>query len=309
MEAGSRGKLATLIEELLRGAAGFELFQALQLAEATGGGVRLRPAAEISFPAADLRRCRLDSRGRLEFEINLLGLYGVDSPLPSYLLEAAAGEEETATPLRQFLDLFAHRLYQLLYQGWKKHRPASGRPDGLFEAYLDAFAGASDRPDAGSRCFAGLFGRRLRSADALAGMLGEHLGLAVTVHPFQPRWVGVEERTALGADRCPRLGEDTLLGDRVLDCSRQVGIEIGPIGFDNAQPFLPGQPQAAGLLRLVGRYLPPGIGFELDLLLRVEGEASPLGGEIRLGWTPLLAGSTGRVTTVRLTDPTLVSTS
>lgn len=300
MEASVRPHLPALIEELLADAPHYDFCQAVRLAEelSPGGqrpgrlpaGMRLRPAAEISFPAADIRRCRLDGQGRLEFQLGFLGLYGVDAPVPHDLLEAAAGEEESAAPLRAFLDIFSARLYELLYFGWKKYRPAGTGGSTLFEKYLDALSGLGEG-EAGpeERLFAGPYGGRVRSAEALSGLLSEYLETQVEVRSFRPRWIKVAGRPVLGGGDLA-LGENVVLGERILDVTRRVEIRIGPLSPARARDLFPGGSRSAVLYRLVWRYLPPAVDFELCLLVRSEGGPPLTLGkdDIRLGWDSYL---------------------
>lgn len=301
------------MEELLANAPQYDFCQAVRLLEelSPGGerpgrlsaGIRLRPAPEISFPAADIRRCRLDAQGRIEFQLAFLGLYGVDAPVPHDLLEAAAGEEESAAPLRAFLDIFSARLYELLYFGWKKYRPVSAGKASLFEKYLDAFSGLGEEAGAEERLFAGPYGGRVRSAEALSGLLSEYLDAPVEVSPFRPRWIKVAGRPPLGGGGDSlALGENVVLGERILDVTRRVEIRIGPICPVQARDLLPGGSRSAVLYRLVWRYLPPAVDFELCLLVRSEG-GSPLTlgkDDIRLGWDSYMGEDKGKIREIPL---------
>lgn len=323
MEASVRPHLPALIEELLADAPQYDFCQAVRLAEEAfpGGGrpgrlpagVCLRPAAEISFPASDIRRCRLDGQGRIEFQLGFLGLYGVDAPVPHDLLEAAAGEEESAAPLRAFLDIFSGRLYELLYFGWKKYRPVgTGEARSVFELYLDAFSGLGDEevgPE--ERLFAGPYGGRVRSAEALSGLLSEYLETPVQVCPFRPRWIKVTGRPALGGGDSLALGENAVLGERILDVTRRVEIRIGPLSPAAARDLFPGGSRSAVLYRLVWRYLPPAVDFELCLLVRSEGGPPlALGKEdIRLGWDSHLGEDKAGIREIPLPASSLRATS
>lgn len=317
MEASVRRNLPALIEELVAHAPGYDFCRALRLAEEAfppprspgrlPREIRLRPAAELSFPAADIRRCRVDAEGRIEFQLGFLGLYGVDAPVSHDLLEAAAGEEDGAAPLRAFLDIFSRRLYELLYLGWKKYRPVGAREcPSLFEAYLDALSGMGDGVE--ERLFAGHFGGRVRSAEALCGLLSEFLEAPVQVLPFRPRWIRVTGRPPLGGGAEPlALGENAMLGERVLDVTRRVEIRIGPLSPADAAELLPGGGRAAVLYRLVWRYLPPAVDFDLRLLVRSEGRGAPALGkeEIRLGWSSPLGGDRGGIREIPLSASSL----
>ncbi len=318
MGADAGNQRPPVIEELLRDAPRFEFFQALRLLErlwgegARLGGdldarLRLRPAPEISFPAADIRRLR-EEGGRLEMELNFMGLYGVDAPLPTYIPEWVARDDDTSAVLRAFLDIFSHRLYALFYLAWKKYRPQIQleEPEPRYPEYLAALSGQSLHRDEGEELgFSGPMGARVRSATALGGMLGEYLGqVPVRVEQFIPRWVRLDQSARLGGDGddgALALGDNTILGDQVLDVSGRVDIHIGPVDMATAASLMPGRSRARELAHLIERYLDPTLGFDVVLEVAPDAEAAPpLGDGLVLGWTTWLGGASGEGYALRI---------
>ena len=55
-------------------------------------------------------------------EATCLGLYGPDSPLPAYVNERIVARDRDATALRDFLDLFNHRILTLLCRIARRYR-------------------------------------------------------------------------------------------------------------------------------------------------------------------------------------------
>ena len=307
MAAHIRRKLPDLIEDLVENAPRYEFFQAVRLLEllwedhgAIDAGLdswlRLRPASEISFPAADIRRCRFDEQGRLDMQLNFMGLYGVDAPVPNYFIEYVARDDETSQVMRDFLDVFTHRMYAQFYLAWKKYRPVVDleSPDCRYVSYLSALSGNSLYEDEATELgFSGLMGTRVRGAAGLASMLSDYLGgHKVEVVQYVPRWIKLEQDAALGledeAGLC--LGDNTILGDEVLDVSGKIDIVVGPVNTDESRELLPGGARAADLARLLERYLDPTVTF--DMVIKVEPEtimAQCLGEEdIILGWSSWL---------------------
>lgn len=247
------------------------------------------PSRDLGFPPSDVLACRPED-GQIRIELGFMGLYGVDAPLPHYFLDMAAGDDPGSEVLRGFLDLFSHRFYALLYRAWRKYRPhlhgLSG--GGAFARYFAAVAGSYGDRGQHTLAYAGLFGARRRTAAALAGMLTEWLdGLPVDVRQFQPVWVRLSERGGLGSPEGMHLGEDTMLGDSVLDRAGRISLEIGPLNVDALRPLLPGSERGVRLCELAGRYLGPAFGFDLVFLVR------PSGGISRLGDDQILLGSAG----------------
>ncbi|MFA5700854.1 MAG: type VI secretion system baseplate subunit TssG [Desulfuromonas sp.] len=307
MLSAARGKYPALIQDLVENAPGYEFYQALQLVEADAsdsqpgaaglcGRMRLRPAPEISFPAADIRRCALDESGRLDFELNFSGLYGVDSPLPHFFLDTVAAGEDSGEVVRSFLDLFCQRLYQLHYLAWKKfHCHASRGERSLYARYLEALSGL-DTPGTTRRlAYAGLIGSRVKNQQGLTGMLEDYLQMPVAIRQYAPCWVFLDSVPSLGGAEELVLGKNALLGNRVLDLSRNILIQVGPVALEQARSLLPGQPGAKELGHLIRQYLDPTMQFDIDLKVRPKcGATTRLGSqEVILGWTSWL-GDIGR---------------
>ncbi len=307
MLTATRGSHPALINDLLENAPEYEFYQALQLVEAdaaesrpglseVNGNIRLRPAPEISFPAGDIRRCQLDKTGRLDFELNFSGLYGVDSPLPHFFLDSVAEAAESGLVLRAFLDVFNQRLYQLHYLAWKKFHGHRGQGQAsLYARYLEALGGLEAPKLERSLAYAGLIGSRAKNKQGLIGLLEDYLQLPVEICQYAPCWVRLDQVPDLGGPEPLVLGENALLGDRVLDLSRKILLQIGPVSLAKAKTLLPGQVEAKELGQMVRQYLDPTMEFDLELQIQPgNGAANQLGQQdVILGWTSWL-GDIGR---------------
>lgn len=314
MATAVRRQLSLLIRDLTANAARFDFFQAVRLLEAASSGaqggidrpraaVHLRTAAEISFPAADLRRAYRGADGKLVLEAAFLGLYGVDAPVPAYFWESVARGEEEGQCLRAFLDLFGSRLYELLYLAWKKSRGHLFEDQGanLLEDYLLALSGKprTTRTDL-ALAYAGGFGCRAKGAAILAGMLREHLGVPVRVEEFVPCWVEVGPVSVLGRTGMI-LGEDVVLGQRVLDVGRKINIELGLMSEARTLEFFPGRGGARELRDLIEGYLEPTLEYDVIFLVEPTHCKRRLGrDDIHLGWTSGLGESAKKPRRIRL---------
>ena len=109
--------------------------------------VRFRPHPGMGFPAGELKHIEIDPlhpQRPATLRTRLLGLYGVDSPMPTAFIDDIAQRREGHEALEAFLDIFNHRIFTQFYRIWRKYSyPAT------FEA------GASD---ATSQCLLGLIG-------------------------------------------------------------------------------------------------------------------------------------------------------
>ncbi len=304
MATGPGRNLPDVIRGILDSAASHDFTQVAYLIEQhwpergkIGDGLdrwcRFRPASETSFPAADIRRCRYDDQGRLDIQLNFMGFYGVDAAVPHYFSDRAMLDDDGGRALRAFLDIFNHRLYALYYQAWKKYRPSFhlDEPENLYLKMVSAISGWSLNQKQGKGLsYAGLLGRRVRNAQGLEGLLNDYLdAIPVRVRQFQSRWISVKSSLPLG-DGELRLGDNLLLGDKVLDISGKIDVMIGPISPKASMQLMPTTAKGCAVIDLVKRYLPPSIDF--DLLIQITPgtvNAEPLGSDqLVLGWSTWL---------------------
>jgi type VI secretion system protein ImpH len=308
-------------------------------------GIYFRPDHRIVFPTSDISRIeRLTQEEQsdkieqgkeiIRLTLMFLGLYGIFSPLPNYFSEIIAIDAEKDEPdsLRDFLDIFNHRLYLLLYQAWKKYRhylyfqsedidQLTSYMLSLLGSDINAFSASGDlsRQDKKNNSlairlltYAGLIRQFPRSAAGLRTLLHSFFGgVTVKIQEFIPRWVNLPAtvRPRLGTkygDIEPKLGETMIVGERVLDFNNKFRIILGPLSLEEFQSFLPDGCNAMIFRRLVQFYAPAHLEFDVELLLKKD-EAPPLklGDKYaRLGWISWLGEPQKEVGSV-LISPTL----
>lgn len=306
--------LPELVKEVVAEAPQYDYFQLVRKLESVWGAyhshnnpldskVSFRPAKEINFPAADVRRVRQSKtrNGKLGVELNFMGLYGVDAAVPQYIITTALYEDEAGEVTKAFLDIFNHRFYVLLYQAWKKYHPAISleNSSSRYFRYINALSG-SDSPVSAldSLGFAGLNGQHNRSATALKGLLRDMVGAPVEIEQYIPCWKTVNTNITVGGtgDQAMALGDNMMLGNQILDVEGKVQINVGPLCIEDAFTLLPGTEKAGKLGDVLGQYL--GDSMEFDTTLMIEGAAGlapALGSEgLRLGWRMWLGEATGK---------------
>ena len=107
MATNVRRNLPELVENIAADASQYDYFQIVRMLETVWGPyhahknpldakVNFRPAKEINFPAADVRRARQTDNGKLSVELNFMGLYGVDAAVPQYIITTALHEDEAS---------------------------------------------------------------------------------------------------------------------------------------------------------------------------------------------------------------------
>ncbi len=309
----TRGKLPHLTDDILASNTAYEAFPAVALLETSlgldGGDdvsfqrlINLAPAAEISFPAGELRRCTIDDQGRFRLELNLLGLYGVDSPLPQYFNDITSRDGDGRDELRAFLEMFNKRLYALCYLAWKKFNRYSASADqpSIYSRYLYALSGGAQQH--GRFDYAGVLGSRIKSAQGLSATLEDFLGYPVATQENVPVWITLDKPDSLGNEL--HLGDNTILGSRIMDVSSKIIIHIGPLPISAATKLLPGHQLAFQLAKLVREYLEPAISYEINFQVTAgPNYQSCLGTESAiLGWTSCLGQPGPQANRIRLTD-------
>jgi len=315
--AYSRLKASGLLEALAGRVSEANLYRFCQLIEAAAPGnpplgtttrpsddaVRFRPHPGMGFPAGELKAIEYEEEYPERPPIvrtRLLGLYGVDSPLPTAYLDDIAQRREGHDALEAFLDIFNHRVFTQFYRIWRKYSyPAT------FEA------GGSDKT---SQCLLGLIGlgipgtanhvatpisrflallsvmrlptRNAEGISALVKLLAPRTQVRVT--PHWPRRVPLAQPASLSRANPVSLSQGTPLGAMGADANSQVRLELITEDLVEAQGWLPGRQLHTDLLVLLRVYLGWRCNAKLALTLPVKCLPRPV-----LGGTPVRLGLTG----------------
>jgi type VI secretion system protein ImpH len=276
--------------------------------------VRFRSAVRLDFPASDVEEIQSPRNGHpAEMTVHVLGLAGVHGPLPPSITELAMERSfHGDRALREFLDLFNHRLVSLLYRARKKYRPAldPGAPGrgriasvllaliGLGTPHLPGRMGIQDRS---LLPYAGFLLARPRPTVGLVRLLEDLFEVPVEVRERKGAWHSLEggDVTRLGAigasgasgasGQNRALGVSTVLGSRIWDQAACFEVRLGPLSLERFLSFLPDGHAHRPLAAMVRFY----VREELDLALRLtlnaaEVPALRLGLGARLGWTSWL---------------------
>jgi type VI secretion system protein ImpH len=287
--------------------------------------VRFRHRVRLDYPPTDVEEIKAPADGEpVEMLVNVLGLGGVLGPLPPAITELILERGfRKDFALRDFLDIFNHRLVSILYRARKKYRPALDRhapANGRVATVLYAFLGLGtphlrgrmELPDRALLPYAGLAVDRYRSTVGLIRILEDHFEAPVDVSQFHGRWQRLEpdDWTRIGRTGMNRrLGESAVLGTKTWDQAASFEISIGPLALDRFLSFLPIGRAFKPLVAAVRYYVREELGFTFRLLLRAaevpELRLGPAEGAF-LGWTTWLKTkpTTADDSQVRLTGRT-----
>lgn len=107
--------------------------------------IRFRPHPGMGFPAGEIRGMDDPEPPRPPaVRVTFMGLYGVESPLPTHYSDDIAQRREGVEATEDFLDIFNHRLIAQYYRIWRKYSyPATFRAGGTDNTsqYLLGLAG------------------------------------------------------------------------------------------------------------------------------------------------------------------------
>ncbi|ELM3657158.1 type VI secretion system baseplate subunit TssG [Edwardsiella piscicida] len=315
----------SMLEQLYARPYEFDFFQAvriLELQQLRCGcqelPLRFRTHLSLVTPASSVYALQPPAADQPQvMTINFMGLTGPSGALPTRYTEMLLARrlqhrDQTA---HHFFDLLNHRLITLFYQAWRKHQATADLECGLqadWRQMLLSLAGLGTLGlqnrlkkdgvnDDVFAYYAGRFGTRSLSEEGLRTLLTDYFSVPVEILPFQGRWLKLDEADllTLGRQNCT-LGEWPVLGRQVWDAQSQFRIRLGPMSYQQFQPFLPGGKDFRALTKLVRFAIEIAVTFDIQLVLAAS-EVPPctLGdsqaGAARPGWIGWLGGRPARL--------------
>jgi type VI secretion system protein ImpH len=267
--------------------------------------IRLGQEPTLAFAPSTIANVVQDGSGRPRLNIYSFGLFGPNGPLPLHLTEYTRDRVRrfNDTTLIRFADIFHHRLILLFYRAWADAQPTVNMDLEEADRFTNYVASLIGYGQPGMRKrdviadHAKLFHaphlvRQTRNPEGLAKILAGYLKVPVEVEEFISHWISLttSEQTRLTAfNGNNRLGEDTVLGDRVLDAQHKIRLRIGPMPYERYRQMLPGGISIKQIQAWIKNYV--GIEFIVDLQLVLQKDEVPkaqLGSSSQLGWTTWL---------------------
>ncbi len=272
--------------------------------------------SSIEFP--DGRRAESAESPIPEMTVTFMSLAGTGGILPGHYTQTLIDRvREKDFSLRDFLDLFNHRLISQFWRAWARshfyvgfelaRRDGRGRED-LFTQALYSLVGVGTGglrhrqavPDELFLYYSGHFACLPRSAVALRLMIADYLRVPVEIRQFQPQWMYIEkaDQTRLGggdrwANNNNQLGVTAIAGSRILGVENKFRIRLGVINYATFCRFLPGGKGFIELSQLTRAYAGSAWDFDLQLVLAREEVPScrlDRDGGVQLGWNTWLFG-------------------
>lgn len=216
--------------------------------------VRFCPHPGMGFPSSELKAVEYgeeDGTSPPVIRTTFMGLYGVDSPLPTAYLDDITQRREGHEALQGFLDIFSHRILTQFYRIWRKYSyPASFEPggtDALSQSLLGlvglGIPGTANQIATPVSRFLALLGVLRQPGKTQEGMQALVSLLApdtlVQVSPYCLRPVEVSQPMGFYAEHDFLLDGNLPLGDEVMDASSQLLIALSTDNEQEARGWKP----------------------------------------------------------------------
>jgi type VI secretion system protein ImpH len=299
---------AVRLLEIIHTTSGENLTSPAQGADPTKEIVHFRSSVKLDFPASDIAQvkrkndipAREQPKAPTEMSVNFLGLAGclgaLDIPSTELVLQR---ESQKDTTLKDFLDIFNHRLVSLLYRIRKHHRVGLGSATpgkdqvarylySLIGLETPRLKGRMHVRDRALLYYAGILAQKPRSIAGLECILTDYFQVEVKTKQFVGEWCDLEEDqwTRIGVSGTNQtLGHDTVIvGTRVWDQHARFEIQLGPLGLEDFESFLPTEWRFGVLCDLVRFYINDQ--FEFNVRLTLKAKEIP---EVKLSMDPALS--------------------
>jgi type VI secretion system protein ImpH len=323
MAVASRRASASVIQQLFGAPYRFDFFQAVRLLDSlarrsdaarrrssvghdatpTQEIVRFRVPTALSFASASIvdmigpRHDAEDGKSPPEMVVPFLGLTGPSGVLPQHyttLLIERCHVRHKDYALRDYFDLFHHRLISLFYRAWEKNhfqfafeRVRLERPgeddDFTFALYSVVGLGTENLrrrmafDDEAVLYYGGYFAHYPRNAISLECLLNDYWQIPVVVQQFHGQWLYLseDEQTALPTSARPAglnsaLGVTALVGTRVWNVQSMFRIRIGPVAYSDFREFMPIGGRLLPLCQMARLYAGVELDFDVQVVLKKE---------------------------------------
>lgn len=251
---------------------------------------------------------------RPKLSVSFFGLFGPSGALPEHYTQTIINRvREKDYSLREFLDIFNHRLLSLFYRTWEKHSfpvafetaAASHDEDTLTQALWGLIGhrlpASRDRMSVDDDCFlyyGGPFSSTRPALETLRACVQDFTGIEALVEPLVGQWLTLNEEDQSRVGEPPpgmsmgsQLGVDTIAGQRVWDVENRFRVCLGPVDWATLSLYLPIQPGLRRLTDLVRRFVGPQYDFDFQILLtpaEVRGVQLDASSSFCLGWNTWL---------------------
>ncbi len=259
----------------------------------------------LSSDIYSLQNATFDSSTPLILNVNFMGIAGIQGPLPfpysEMIIQRMRGGDSS---LKDFLDIFNHRLISILHRIRKQYliSLSAQSPEKIEISHgvkaflglgLPAVQNSLHVPDRSLLNYAGLYWTNPRSKQGLTRILNAYFHAPFAVKKCTGRWrrLSKNQVTWLKRDgRWQKLGQGAVLGTRAWDQATHFSLHLGPLTIDQLDAFLPNGKLFPRLQDLTRLYVGPALDFGIHY--HVEKPPSTyLSQKSYLGWRSWLGKS------------------
>lgn len=283
--------------------------------------VRFKSRQSLSFPASEIDTIVFDNSkatlNQAQMFVNFMGLTGSNGILPYHYSELVLKRLKMKDKsMRDFLDLFNHRLISLFYQASVKYnlpveyeRKRLNQPDSVHtDTHTQILLALVGLGTAGMRnrlytkdetllYYSGLFTKKVRTASGLKQIIYNHFSIPVNIQEFIGQWQELidDVRTRLPAIDCPRgqnnqLGKSVMLGRKGWFAQGKFRIILGPLTSKELHNFAPGTTMLKALDEIVRFYV--NFEFDYDYVMRIKRADIPSRIQLSKNKQPILSWNT-----------------
>ncbi|MFN8367758.1 MAG: type VI secretion system baseplate subunit TssG [Candidatus Kapaibacterium sp.] len=262
-------KKKTVQQQFLDNPEDFDLHQALRILEKMKPGtlspgetamldselVAFRSSIDYKFPVSVIKDLKLDESNNHVMEVTHLGLAGAHGSLPLYVTDLVLEQEKRGEPiLRDFLDIFNHRLVSIHSRVRRKYRPAytndepSRSPANKVLYSLVGLGHSTVRNkmrlhDEELIPFTGMLSGEQASKSVYECMIAEFCNAKVRIDDFRGEWVTIDksELTTIGEKGLnTELGVNAICGSRAFNPIASCKIYISELQYERYAAIRPG---------------------------------------------------------------------
>lgn len=281
--------------------------------------VRFRAHLSMTFPPSSIFELLTPTGDRSNplMTVTFMGLTGPSGALPTHYTQMlmdlgrdVRGPERRA--LRDWFDLFNHRLISLFYRAWEKYRfpfpfergePDARDPDSFTRSMLSLLGigtpGLRNRlqirtlqqaegewepkavalariDDLALFFYGGILSQRPRNAINLQNLLSDYFELPFAVQQFRGQWLQIDPANQTCLGRHGMLGINSVAGSRVWDVRTRFRLRVGPMNYRQFEECVPDRSpiRERKTFFLIVQLTRQFVGLELDFDMQLVLEAA-----------------------------------
>lgn len=233
---------------------------------------------DASYRSEDLKQVKVSGA--------MLSLTGANGILPSHYSETMAKSlRDKNLVLKDFLDMFNHRVNSLMYRSWTKYRLDTDKyyqshvkqHQSIYDLIMTSFSGETfPRQERSAAYYSGLMFASTQSTEKLKGVIKDLTGLAISINEFKGKWIELSDDQLSRMNSKKRgqafnqLGIDSMLGRRCWDLSSSFEVEFEVDDAETFKNLAPGGSMNKLLNNVIKKFA--GVTFDFNFKLKVKAE-------------------------------------